>query len=82
MITKIQKWGNSQGLRLAVNLLSEAHLKVGDEVDVVALNGAIVVSPSTKIRGRYTIEELAARVPEDHEKSECDWGSPVGREVW
>ena len=31
MLAKIQKWGNSQGLRLAKNLLADAQLDVGDE---------------------------------------------------
>ena len=34
MLAKIQKWGNSQGLRISKNLLSDAQLDVGDEVDI------------------------------------------------
>ncbi|MCA1795800.1 MAG: hypothetical protein LC660_18370 [Desulfobacteraceae bacterium] len=34
MFAKIQKWGNSQGLRLAKNLLADAQLNIGDEVDI------------------------------------------------
>ena len=37
MVTKIQKWGNSQGLRLAKQVLEDAHISVGDDVDVTAL---------------------------------------------
>ena len=33
MITKVQKWGNSQGLRLSKELLSDARIDVGDAVD-------------------------------------------------
>jgi antitoxin component of MazEF toxin-antitoxin module len=32
MITKIQNWGNSQGLRLAKQVLEDAHISVGEEV--------------------------------------------------
>ena len=35
MVTKIQKWGNSQGLRLARQVLEDASISVGDDVDVV-----------------------------------------------
>jgi hypothetical protein len=31
MLAKIQKWGNSQGLRLTKNLLADAKLGVGNE---------------------------------------------------
>ena len=82
MSTKIQKWGNSQGLRLAKNVLEDAHLGVGDEVDVVAQDGAIIISPVRKTRGRYRIEDLVARIPADYQASEVDWGEPVGKEAW
>jgi antitoxin component of MazEF toxin-antitoxin module len=31
---RIQRWGNSQGLYLAKQVLEEAHISVGDEIDV------------------------------------------------
>ncbi len=82
MHTKIQKWGNSQGLRLAKNVLEDAHLGVGDEVDVAVQDGIIVVAPTKRIRGRYRIEDLVAQIPEDYRASEVDWGKPVGKETW
>jgi antitoxin component of MazEF toxin-antitoxin module len=45
MITKIQKWGNSQGLRLSKDLLSDADIDVGDAVDVAVHKGALIVTP-------------------------------------
>lgn len=82
MHTKIQKWGNSQGLRLAKHVLEEACLGVGDEVDVVVKDGLIVVAPIRKIRGRHRLEDLVAEIPEDYHASEIDWGEPVGKETW
>ncbi len=82
MYTKIQKWGNSQGLRLSKNVLEDARLKIGDEVEVVVQEGVIVIAPIRKIRGRYRIEELVAQIPEDYQASEVDWGKPVGKEAW
>ena len=34
MLTKVRKWGNSQGLRVTKALLDEARIHLGDEVDV------------------------------------------------
>lgn len=82
MLTKIQKWGNSQGIRFSLKLLEEAHIAIGDEVDVIAQEGQIIVTPSERIRGKYRIEDLVARIPEDAESVEEDWGAPVGREEW
>ena len=82
MHTKIQKWGNSQGLRLAKSVIEDARLEVGDEVDVAVRDGIIVVAPTKKIRGRYRLEDLVAQIPKDYHASEVDWGEPIGKEVW
>ncbi|MBA3028866.1 MAG: AbrB/MazE/SpoVT family DNA-binding domain-containing protein [Desulfobacteraceae bacterium] len=82
MITKIQKWGNSQGLRLAKNLLEDANLCVGDDVDISVKGGIMIVKPAKRIRGRYALKDLVATIPEDYEISEIEWGDPVGKEEW
>ena len=82
MLTKVQKWGNSQGLRFPLQVLREANIAVGDEVEVVVQEGRIVVTPSDRVRGRYRLEDLVARMPENYEPVEEDWGAPLGREAW
>lgn len=82
MHTRIQKWGNSQGLRLTKDLLESVHIEVGDEVDVRAKDGFLIIAPARKIRGRYKIEDLVDRIPEDYQPEELDWGGPSGREAW
>lgn len=82
MLLKIQKWGNSQGLRLSKHLLEDAQLDVGDEVEVTVNDGVMVVKPIKKIRGRYKLEDLVVRMPQDDEAVEVDLGEPVGREIW
>lgn len=82
MITKVQKWGNSQGLRIRRELLSSAGMKVGDAVDVTAREGAIVIRPVRRVRGRIDLRQPVREIPADSEPGEVDWGPPVGREVW
>ena len=82
MLAKIQKWGNSQGLRLTKSLLDDAHIEVGDEVDISVKNGNIIVSPAKRIRGRHNLKDLVERIPENYETIEVDWGEQVGKEDW
>jgi antitoxin MazE len=82
MLTKIQKWGNSQGLRLARNLLADAQLEVGDEVDISVKDGVMIVAPAKRIRGKHSLKNLVARIPENYQTVEVDWGEPVGKEAW
>ena len=82
MVTKIQKWGNSQGLRLAKQILEDACISVGDDVEVAVREGMIVIAPVRRIRGRQSLQELVARIPKNYKPEETDWGKPVGNEVW
>ena len=82
MMTKIQKWGNSQGLRLPKHLLEDARLSIGDDVNVMINNGLIVIAPVRSIRGKLSLEELVSRIPKDYKAEEIDWGEPAGGEVW
>ena len=82
MLTRIQKWGNSQGLRFTKALLEEAQINVGDEVQVSVHKGRIVVEPVTRVRGRYDLEALISKMPKRYQAEELDWGPPAGREVW
>ncbi|MSO45425.1 MAG: transcriptional regulator/antitoxin, MazE [Acidobacteria bacterium] len=82
MITKVQKWGNSQGLRLSKALLSDVAIEIGDAVDVAVHQGALVVTPVRRVRGGHDLRDLVRRVPKDYKAEDLDWGAPVGREVW
>lgn len=82
MITKVQKWGNSQGMRLSKSILATAAIEIGDEVDVVVVDGALVVKPVRRVRGGHDLRALVRRIPKDSRTEELEWGSPVGREVW
>ncbi len=82
MHAKIQKWGNSQGIRLAKNLLSDAQLGIGDEVDISVKDGIMIVAPTKRVRGRHKLKDLVARIPKNYQAGEVDWGQPVGKEAW
>ena len=82
MLSKIQKWGNSQGLRFTKALLQEAQINVGDEVSVSVQNGRIIVEPATKVRGKYDLKELVSKIPQESQAEELDLSEPVGKEVW
>jgi antitoxin MazE len=82
MVTRIEKWGNSQGVRVTRAQLEQARLDVGDEVEVEVRDGTIVVVPVRQVRGRHDLAELVARIPEDHEPGDEESDGPVGRELW
>jgi len=82
MVTKVQKWGNSQGLRITRQVLEDAGIQIGDEVDVTARDGFILIAPVRRVRGKLSLQELVSRIPNEYRSSEVEWGKPVGKEVW
>lgn len=82
MLTKIQKWGNSQGLRFSKTILEEADVQVGDEVNISVQSGKIIIEPVYRTRNKFDIHKLVAEMPEDYQVEEVDWGSPTGKEEW
>jgi antitoxin MazE len=82
MHTKIQKWGNSQGLRFPKHILQEARIDVGDKLNIFVNNGKIIIEPLNNIKNKYTIKELVSKMPKNYSSGEFDWGNPVGKEEW
>jgi len=86
MITKLQSWGNSQGIRLPKSLLSRLQLETGTsvEVELSPRGDTIILRPvrsGKPVRGRHRIEDLAAAMPADCVPADIPWGTE-GREVW
>lgn len=79
MYTTIQKWGNSQAIRLPKALLEEAKLKNNDKVEIRVENGNLVIIP---VKKHQTLEERIAEYQGDYRCNEWDTGKPVGKEVW
>ena len=82
MRTKVQRWGNSQGLRFTKAILEEARIDVGDRVSVTVREGRIIVEPVTTVRGRHDLKTLVAAMPKGYRTEEEDWGPPAGKETW
>ena len=83
MVTRVQKWGNSQGLRFTKTLLDEARINVGDEVNISIRKGRIIVEPVAKVRGRYDLKTLVAkcrkRISLKNRTGDLPWGKRCGR---
>ena len=59
MRTNLRKLGNSTGAIIPAPALDLAGFKIGDELDVVAVEGQIIIKPT---QPTYTMEQLLAGV--------------------
>ena len=83
MYTTIQKWGNSQAVRLPKYILESVSLEENDRIEITSENDVIVIKKtSRKSRAKKSLEERFANYNGDYQCTEYDWGKPVGKEVW
>ena len=82
MVTRVQKWGNSQGLRVSKEILDEVHISIGDAVQVSVRKGAILIKPVRKSRKKFDLKDLIARMPKEYQPESEEWGKPIGKELW
>lgn len=90
---KIQKWGNSQAVRLPKNILDTSLLKENDNVEIIAEENKIIIIKSNKEKSykslnKYLeeyhnkdINDILNEIKEENE-NEVSWGNPVGEEIW
>lgn len=79
MSTTIQKWGNSQGIRIPKSILDVLHWKEDEEVELFAQENKIIIKKPEK---RKNIKDLFADFDGEYVPVEIDWGEPQGKEIW
>jgi len=80
MKTKIQKWGNSLGVRLPKSIAEQKSLREGLGVSVVLdKNNQIVLElePDT-----VSLDAIVANINPENLHSETDWLEASGNEIW
>ncbi len=87
MYATIQKWGNSQGLRIPKALLDALGLRENDRVELTQADGGIHIKKAAAVH-RTLEERLVAFYGKPIEEigrmdvQELDWGKAEGDEVW
>lgn len=80
MQTRVQRWGNSLGLRIPKSFAAEAGVEAGSEVDLSVKDGDLIVRPAR--RRTYRLRDLLGLVNARNVHGEVRTGRPVGRENW
>jgi antitoxin MazE len=80
MNTKIQKWGNSLGLRIPRAPALEAQIEEGSIVEISVIDGGLLVRAVR--RKQYRLADLVKGIRPDNVHGEITSGKPVGREIW
>ena len=89
MYATIQKWGNSQGLRIPKPLLDALDIHENDRVELLSDHDSITVRKVSSPALKTLEERLTAyygkpldQIGPVETDGETDWGSAKGDEVW
>ena len=80
MVTKVQKWGNSLGIRIPKSFAEEARVEAGSTVDISVVDGQLVIKPVQS--SKYELKRLLSKVTKDNVHREISSGGPQGKEAW
>jgi len=80
MQTKVQKWGNSLGLRIPKSFAEQTGVEAGSEVDLSVEDGELIVRP--RRQPKYELKDLLRSITAKNVHKEVETGDPVGRETW
>ncbi len=84
MEARLQKWGNSDGIRIPSNFLKSLNLKTNDKLELEQQEDKIIISKAKK--KHLTLEERFEMFEKlsDNEKGNIesyDWGDDLGKEI-
>lgn len=88
MYATIQKWGNSQGLRIPKPILEALGIRENDRVELVPSGDTLTIKKLPAGRHKTLEERLTAfygKPIDEIERAdggEIDWGKAEGDEVW
>ena len=80
MTTTIQKWGNSQGIRIPKTILDTVKWTENEKIILVVENEKIIMEKPKK--KRKNIKDLFADYEGEYEPIEIEWGEEKGEEIW
>jgi len=80
MEVKLQKWGNSNGIRIPNFILKALNLKPNDKVEIREENDQIIISKVKK--QNLSLEERIKQYKGPNLAQDFCWDEPKGKEIW
>ena len=74
---KVQKWGNSLGIRIKKAIAEQVQLRENSEVDITVSENRLILTPYSP---KYTLEGLIESVTRENLHGEVNSGPRVGME--
>ena len=80
MEARLQKWGNSVGIRIPSSLLKDLNLKVNDIININCSDNKIIISKPE--RSKISLQYLFDNYKGENLAKDFTWDEPRGKEIW
>ena len=77
---RLQKWGNSDGIRIPSTILKALNLKTNDKLELIEEDNKIIISKSQN--KKISLEERFKNYNGKNLAKEFNWDEPRGNEIW
>lgn len=81
MTTTIQKWGNSQGIRLPKFLLESLSWQENEAIEIKTIDNKIVIEKLAPPK-KQSLAQLFSDFEGTYTPEDIQWGEPLGEEIW
>ena len=80
MEARLQKWGNSDGIRIPSVILKSLNIKTNDKLNIEQIDNKIVISKP--IKSKISLEERFIQYNGENLAKDFEWDEPRGKEIW
>ena len=80
MEARLQKWGNSNGIRIPSNILKSLNLKANDKVILEQDDEKIIISKPKK--EKISLKKRFENYKGENLAKEFSWDDAKGKEIW
>ncbi len=80
MEIKLQKWGNSLGIRIPKQIINSLNIKENDYLEIKQIEDKIVISISNK--KKIDLKKLFEEYKGPNLAKEFEWDDARGNEIW
>lgn len=80
MEARLQKWGNSDGIRIPSVFIKALNLKTNDKVNLICEDDKIIISKSNS--NKISLADRFKEYNGSNLAKDFEWDSSEGRELW
>ena len=80
MEARLQKWGNSIGIRIPHSILKELNLRINDLINIEKVEDRVVITKQKQ--PKISLRERFAEYKGDNLSKDFSWDESRGKEIW